>query len=641
VAKEKEEQQQHIIPLIDDPLPADPAVQESFQVLGNDMLDGFTGGRIYTNLPSRLDKLPFSAYHWLLVLSLGVTWMLDGLEVTVLSVLSAELKRPDTLGLSDVQVGLTASVTILGAILGSLVFGYLCDRYGRKKLYLATPVVYSVATGLSAFCWEFYGFAALRFITGAGLGGEYSAMNSAIDELIPARVRGRVDLAVNGSYWFGAAIAAASSLLILSPSFLGYANFGWRFMFGLGALLGVVIIVLRLALPESPRWLITHGRLEEAEQVVEKIEARASKWSLRFFSFRRSSAHSTIPSGDLSIPSAEYDAAEEENTIITIVPRRYTPLREVMRTILFRYTERTFLGLTLMVAQAFFYNAIFFSYAIILVEYYGVPSGKVGLYLVPFAIGNFLGPIMLGSLFDTVGRRKMIALTYSVSAVLLTITGWLFAGGMIGVLTQVTLWSVIFFFSSPAASAAYLTVSEIFPLEIRALAISFFYSLGTGIGGVVAPLLFGWLLQTEEAENIFYGYLAAAALMLFAALVETVIGVDAEQKSLEQITPPISSLPADSSPSPFTSLDSSSSLFMSASSFSFPPAHASTAHTPRTLPMPSLSSAPSATAATDTIGMQEIDLRVEEEEEGFVLPDAQVQQPKKETQEFAGTAHQN
>lgn len=553
-----------------------------------------TTATIYTDLPSRLDQLPFSAYHWFLVVSLGVTWMLDGLEVTVVSVLSAHLKREDTLGLTDVQVGLTVSLTLLGAILGSVVFGYLCDRYGRKKLYLATPIVYSVATGLSAFCWEFYGFAAMRFITGAGLGGEYSAMNSAIDELIPAKVRGRVDLAVNGSYWFGAALAAAISLFILDPHFLGSADFGWRFMFGLGALLGVVIVLLRLALPESPRWLMTRGRMDEAERVVSDMEAKAVRWNTALgarlpaflascFLSLSSPRHSPVAthassSGGYDVSSNEYDAVDEEEGekeghVIAIVPRRSTPLREVVGAIFLRYPRHTVLGLSLMVAQAFFYNAIFFSYAIILVEFYGVASEKVGLYLVPFAIGNFLGPITLGPLFDTIGRRQMIALTYSLSAVLLIITGWLFAGGMIGALVQAVLWSVVFFFSSPAASAAYLTVSEIFPLEIRALAISFFYSVGTGLGGVAAPLLFGWLLETGRAENIFYGYVLAAALMLVAAIVETVIGVDAEQKSLESITAPLSAAPAPASPSTGASslASSTSSLFVStphSSSFS-------------------------------------------------------------------------
>jgi len=477
---------------------------------------------VRTSIPARLDRLPFSGFHYFVVFALGITWMLDGLEVTLVGVVSGLLTRPETLNLSELQIGMTATIYLGGAITGSLIFGYLCDRYGRKKLYLIVPCVYLVGTALTAFSWDFYSFSVLRFITGAGLGGEYAAMNSAIDELIPCRVRGTVDLIVNGSYWLGTILASIVSLAVLNPNVISNANVAWRLMFIIGAVLGILIIILRIFLPESPRWLLTHGKQEQAEEIVNDIEARVCRWK-------------KISVADLPSP---------HRTIIIELHKKIGFL-DIAKTMLFVYPKRTILGLTLMICQAFFFNGIFFSYTLILIEYYGVASDKVGVYLLPFAIGNFLGPLSIGRLFDIIGRRIMICSTYSLSGVILIISGILFSLHYLNAITQTLMWAIIAFFASAAASSAYLTVSEIFPIEIRGLAISLFYSVGTAIGGFVAPSIFGLLLQSHKEINIMYGYLFGAFCMIFAAVVEFAFGLSTEQKSLEDITPPMSSVEAE------------------------------------------------------------------------------------------------
>jgi MFS family permease len=471
---------------------------------------------ITTLIPARLDRLPWTRFHTMIVVGLGITWVLDGLEVTLFGAISAVLQEPETLSFSPEQIGLLASFYLVGAVLGSLVFGRLTDRYGRRLFFFITLATYLAGVLLSAFSWNFWSFAVFRFITGAGIGGEYAAINSAIDELIPARLRGRVDIIINGSFWIGAGVGSAATLLLLNRAIFA-ADVGWRLGCAIGAVLGLGILLVRGFVPESPRWLITHGYERDAERTVRGIEATVS-----------AEAHRKL---------APVDPADT----IVVHPRHSFGFGVIIRTTLGRYWRRALVGFALMVAQAFLYNSIFFTYALVLTRFYAVPAPDTGLYLLPFAIGNFIGVLALGPLFDTVGRRQMIAGTYIISAALLVLTGWLFAIGQLSVAGQTALWTVIFFVASPAASSAYLTVSEIFPLETRALAIAFFFSIGTGAGGIVAPWLFGTLIGTGSVWNLFYGYLAAAALMIAAAIVEIVFGVAAERLSLEKIAEPLSS----------------------------------------------------------------------------------------------------
>ena len=468
----------------------------------------------HTDVPARLDRLPWSRFHRLVVVALGITWILDGLEVTLAGSVAAALQTSPRLQLTAEQVGLTGSAYLAGAVLGSLFFGHLTDRLGRKKLFNVTLGVYLVATALTAFSWDFYSFLLFRFLTGAGIGGEYSAINSAIQELIPARLRGRVDLAINGSFWVGAAGGALLSVWLLDPAVLG-PDMGWRLAFGSGAVLGLVILYLRRFLPESPRWLMLHGQPGEAARVVGDIEARV------------------IESEGVTLPPVTQRLALGET--------HRTTMLSVARTLLKDYPARTTLGLVLMAAQAFVYNAIFFTYALVLTHFYGIAADRVGLYILPFAVGNFMGPLLLGPLFDSIGRKAMIFATYGLSGVLLAVTAWLFAEGLLTATTQTAMWSVVFFFASAAASAAYLTVGECFPLEIRALTIALFYAFGTLIGGVGGPWLFGVLIAGESPSGIVFGYALGAALMIAAALVALRLGVNAECKPLEEVAPPLSS----------------------------------------------------------------------------------------------------
>jgi MFS family permease len=470
------------------------------------------GEWIESHVPARLDRLPWSRWHWLIVVSLGATWILDGLEVTLAGSLGGILTRRETLNLTDAQVGASATCYLAGAVVGALLFGYGTDRLGRKKLFFVTVSVYLFATALTAFSWNFTSYAFFRALTGAGIGGEYAAINSAIDELIPARVRGRVDLIINGSYWIGAALGSAATLLLLNPRYLP-VSLGWRCAFAIGAVLGLVVVFFRRWIPESPRWLMIHGRADEAEEIVTAVEQTIF--------------------GD--------DRIELDTPPTRIRTRTHTPWNEIWGSIVHEHRRRSLLGFVLMLTQAFFYNAIFFTYGLVLMRFYHVPANDVGGYLLPFALGNVLGPLLLGHLFDTIGRKTMITATYIISGLLLGLTGLLFHAGLLTAQTQTLAWSVIFFVASAAASSAYLTVSEIFPLEVRALAIAIFYAIGTLAGGVGAPLLFGWIIGTGSRDGLFAGYLAAAGLMIIGGIFEAWLGVPAERRPLEHVAAPLSS----------------------------------------------------------------------------------------------------
>lgn len=467
---------------------------------------------VETDIPARLDRLAWGRFHTLVVAALGITWILDGLEVTLAGTLSGALKASPTLQFSNADIGIASSAYLAGAVLGALFFGWLTDRIGRKKLFFVTLAVYLAATAATALSWNLYSFALFRFLTGAGIGGEYTAINSTIQELVPARYRGWTDLVINGSFWIGAAIGAVLGIVLLDPARID-PEAGWRFAFLAGAALGLVVFLMRFWIPESPRWLMIHGQPERAQAIVAEIE-------------RGASVHAD-------------ERRAERLPRIRLRMRSHTPLHEVAQTLLRAYPNRTVLGLGLMTAQAFFYNAIFFTYALVLTDFYGIAAASIGWYLLPFAAGNFLGPLLLGRLFDTLGRRVMITLTYGVSGVLLAVAGYLFSIGVLSAQTQTIAWMVIFFFASPAASAAYLTVSETFPLEVRALAIAMFYAIGTAVGGVAGPALFGVLIDTGSRSSVFGGYLLGAALMIAAAALAWRLCLACERKSLEDVARPL------------------------------------------------------------------------------------------------------
>ena len=472
--------------------------------------------RLYsTDIPARLDRLPWTRFHSLLVLALGITWLLDGLEVTLAGSVAGALKDSPALHLSNTDIGLAGATYIAGAVLGALFFGWLTDRLGRRRLFFITLFLYIGATAATAFSWNLWSFLLFRFLTGAGIGGEYTAINSTIQEFTPARYRGWVDLTINGTFWIGAALGAMGAVVLLDPVVAG-GDLGWRLCFGIGAVLGLLIMLMRLWIPESPRWLMIHNQPEHAERIVADIE--------RHYHAR-----------GIAIPPLQAPP-------LRLRARSHTPLREVFQSLFVEHRRRALVGLTLLTAQAFFYNAIFFTYALVLTDFYGVPAAKVGWYILPFALGNFCGPLLLGRLFDVVGRRIMISSTYLVSGVLLAVSGYLFQQQLIDVTQQTIAWMVIFFFASAAASSAYLTVAETFPLEIRALAIAVFYAFGTGLGGLIGPALFGALIESGERSNVLYGYLIGAALMIIAGLTQAVWGVAAERRSLEQVARPLSQI---------------------------------------------------------------------------------------------------
>jgi len=466
-----------------------------------------------TTIPARLDRLPWSRWHWRVVIALGVAWVLDGLEVTLVGSLGSVLERSDTLALDAAQVGWTGSLYIAGTVLGALVFGRLTDRLGRKRLFMLTLMLYMAATLATAFAQDFLFLALCRFVTGLGIGGEYAAINSAIDELVPARVRGRVNLIINASFWIGAALGAGLSLVILDPQVMG-AALGWRACFLLGAVLAVAVLLVRRHVPESPRWLLMHGRHAEAEAVVRAIEVEVER------------QHGLLPAVDAA-PGASGQSSTAGSGML--------PWREIAHVLLHRYRQRSVMVALMMVAQAFVYNAIFFTYSLVLTRFFQVPDHRVALYIFPFALGNVLGPLLLGHLFDSIGRRRMIAATYLLSGAGLAATAWAFNAGLLDARSLALCWSAVFFVASAAASSAYLTASEVFPLRMRAMAISIFYAIGTGVGGFVAPVLLGWLIASGDRHAVAAGYALGACLALLAGGCALRFAVDAERRTLEEV----------------------------------------------------------------------------------------------------------
>jgi MFS family permease len=478
-------------------------------------------GRITTDVPARLDRLPWSRFHWMVLIGLGTVWILDGIEVTIVGSLSDALKDPETgLGLTSSQIGYAGAAYVAGACLGALFFGQLTDRFGRKKLFLLTLAVYTTATVLTAFSMNPTWYLAARFLTGAGIGGEYAAINSAIDELIPAKYRGRIDISINGSFWVGATIGTLLTIPLTDPTIIN-PEIGWRGAFGLGAILAIGILIVRRTVPESPRWLFIHGREDEADQIVEGIESDVAQQTGK----------------DL----------EGVHDTITIRQRKTIPFTLIAKTVFTLYPKRTVLCFSLFVGQAFLYNAFFFTFGDTLSTFFGVE--QVGWYIAAFAVSNFVGAVVLGPLFDTVGRVRMIAGTYIISGVLLGASG-IFLDSF-GAVSLTLAGAVIFFFASAGASSAYLTASEVFPMETRALCIAFFYAIGTAVGGIAGPVLFGRLIEAASADKditqIALGYFIGSALMIAGGVVAAFLGVRAEGQSLESIAQPLTAEEAEGS----------------------------------------------------------------------------------------------
>ncbi|GCB48980.1 MFS transporter [Streptomyces sp. NL15-2K] len=473
-----------------------------------------TGRTVTTDLPARLDRLPWSRWHWTIVIGLGTVWILDGLEVTVVGNIASRLSEPGSgLPITSGEItGIAAALYVAGACLGALFWGRLTDKWGRKKLFMITLAVYLAATALTSVAFDSWWFFAFRFLTGFGIGGEYAAINSAIDELIPAEYRGRVDLIINGSFWLGAVGGSLLSIVALNTDLFAM-NVGWRLTFALGAVLALVILLVRRHVPESPRWLLIHGRDEEAERIVSSIERRIEE-----------------EKGE-PLPKAQGE--------ITIHQRRSVTFLEIGRTVFSRYRRRAILGFALFIGQAFLYNAITFGFGAILTTFFDVPSGDTGYYFAVIAVGNFCGPLLLGRLFDTVGRRVMISSTYLISGLLLFGTAWLFDQGALSAGTLTACWCAVLFFASAGASSAYLTVSEVFPMETRAMSIAFFYALGTAAGGISGPLLFADLTGTGKVGDTVLAFQIGAALMCLAGLVAAALAVRAERRSLEDIARPL------------------------------------------------------------------------------------------------------
>jgi MFS family permease len=473
-------------------------------------------GAVRSLIPARLDRLPWTKFHWMVVVGLGVSWILDGLEIQLVANVGPILTDPESgLGITPAQVGLMASVYLIGQVVGALVFGRMTDRMGRRRLFILTLAIYLIGSGLGGLSWDLYSLLVFRFIAGMGIGGEYTAINSAIDELIPAHYRGRVDIVVNGTYWVGALFGSLGALVLLNPDLVPIF-WGWRICFFVGPILGLIIIYIRRHIPESPRWQLTHGYADEAERTIDEIEDQVRTSGTR-------------------LPDVDQSKA------IEVVGEKSIPILTVGRIMFMEYPRRAVLGATMMISQSFLYNAIFFSYALVLAKHFDIAPERVPLYFIPFAIGNFLGPLLLGHLFDVWGRRKMILLTYGVAGLVLGVAAVLFNAGMLTAVTQTILWCVCFFFASAGASSAYLTVSEIFPIELRGQAIAFFFCLAQ-LGGAVSSALYAGLVgDGTDRGPLAMGYAVGAVIMLLGGIVAWFIGVDAERKSLEDIADPVTS----------------------------------------------------------------------------------------------------
>ena len=463
--------------------------------------------KLDTDIPLRLDRLPWSSWHVRVIIALGITWLLDGLEGGVGGALSGALKQPDTLGLTDAQLGLSSTFYLAGTVVGALVFGYLADRFGRRKLFLWTLALYVCATTATACSWNLLTFTLCRMLTGAGIGGEYSAITSAVDELIPARMRGTVDLIINSTFWIGVMLGSMVAVGFLSPHVFGL-RLGWRLAFFAGLPIALVVLYLRRHIPESPRWLLTHGDPREAEMVTREIEATVA--------------------GQRG-PLARVTGS------VTVMRGSRDILRNTAHLFTGRHRGRAILCLGLMVAQSFFYNSVFFSSTLVLLRFYGVSAAHAGFLFLPIAFTNFLGPALLSRLFDTVGRRVMISCNFCLTGIVFLVSSWLFYAGRLGTVSQVTWWAVSFFFAASAAGSAYLTTSELFPQQVRATAISFFYAAGTLFGGVLGPAMFGVLLNKGSRAPLFYGYVASSIVMILAGMAQAIWGVDAEGKPLEEL----------------------------------------------------------------------------------------------------------
>ena len=468
-------------------------------------------GTVTTKVPARLDRLPWSRWHWMIIIGLGTVWILDGLEVTIVGNISGQLAMPGSgIHITQSQVtGLGAAMYVAGACVGALFFGWLTDRFGRKKLFMITLAVYLASTALTALSFAPWWFFLFRFLTGFGIGGEYAAINSAIDELIPSRHRGTIDIIINGTYWAG---AAAGAVLTVPATNDLPVNVGWRVCFGVGVVLGLVILLVRRNVPESPRWLFIHGHAREAEELADDIEGRVERET--------------------------GTRLREPRQSITIRQRKVIGFRTIAKTMFTLYPRRTFLGFSLFIGQAFLYNAITFGYAQILATFFHITKDP-GYYFAVIAAGNLIGPLLLGRLFDTVGRKPMIAGTYILSGILLLVTAWLFGEGLLSAVTMTACWSVVLLVASAGASSAYLTVSEVFPMETRALAIAFFYAIGTGAGGIAGPLLFSKLVGTGKVSDTVIAFSIGAALMILAGVTAIFFGVKAERQSLENIAQPL------------------------------------------------------------------------------------------------------
>ena len=472
---------------------------------------GLQDGQVRSLVPARMDRLPWTRFHWSVVVGLGISWILDGLEIQIVS--NAGFQAD--LNLSTQQVTSLGTVYLVGQVVGAIVFGRLSDRLGRRKLFILTLAIYLIGSGIAGFAQDYWFLAVFRFIAGLGIGGEYAAINSAIDELIPAKYRGHVDIAINGTYWGGAALGAFANIYLLDTAHFA-ENIGWRIGFFLGPVLGIAIIFLRRHIPESPRWLMTHGREEEADATVSRIEAEVERESGK--------------------PLEKVD----ESKAMTVTPMDNVRFTTIVKVLFQQYPTRTLVGATMMITQSFLYNAIFFTYALVLTNFFGLKTSETAVYFFPFAIGNLLGPILLGRLFDTWGRRQMIFSTYLISGLVLAVSAFLFQADAISATVQVVFWCISFFFASAGASSAYLTVSEIFPLELRSQAISYFFALAQ-IFGAIAPLIYGALIgDGSSREPLFWGYLLGAGIMIVGGVVALIFGVDAARKGLEDVTQPLS-----------------------------------------------------------------------------------------------------